>query len=182
MFEPKFPSLPAELAQLKLTGRATDSQFAQNPLPLARALGIGLAGFHSSTVPEGLEPRTPAETDNALRWLDSEDPLPAPFTRVSHAAVRSQLSTPPTVSAPVVTHGAPIVANVTLDNSVAHFDESDVLGFDPPERDLSIAIRSISETFTGEVAITFLDAYVEAGGGQPLGLALDWYGVLAAFR
>lgn len=149
-------------------------------------MGRALAELHRSPAPEGLASRTGDEVQAALEALDSGATPPPPFTRVSVEAIRSTLSeTPERANAAanmVVTHGAPIVANAVLTDSVATFESSGDAGLDPPERDLAIVIRSIAETFTSEVAATFLEGYVEGGGQLPHGPTLDWYGVVAAFR
>ncbi len=181
-YEQRSLSLPDELEALRLNGRATDSQFAQNPLPVARAMGRALAALHRSPVPQGLASRTNHEVAAALAALDSGAPQPPPFTRVSVEAIRSTLAKAPERSNVVLTHGAPIVANVVLTDSIATFESSGDEGLDLPERDLAIVIRSIAETFTSEVAATFLEGYVEGGGQLPHGPTLDWYGVVAAFR
>ena len=182
--EPKFPSLPADLERLALTGRATDAQFAQNPLPVAEAMGIGLAVVHQQPAQGDLASATTAEVQagiDALNRLGPNDVPPAPFTRVRPEVLLETLQVVPPASAPVPTHGAPIVGHAVLDKSQVRFDNA-VPGLDPPERDLAIAMRSISETFTSEVSLTFLDAYIEAGGSEPSVIALDWYGLVAAFR
>ncbi len=148
-------------------------------------MGRGLAAFHASDVPEGLVSRTDSEVaaaQDALGSLGPNDAPPAPFTRVGIDAIEQTLANPPSATHRVRTHGAPIVANAVLTNSVASYDPTGTEGFDPPERDLAIIIRSIAETFTSEVAATFLEGYLEGGGQPPHGPTLDWYGVVAAFR
>lgn len=168
-----------------LNGRGDDSQFAQNPLPVAHAMGVALGGMHSADPPSGLEPRTPAEVNEALDKLahlgDRENP-PAPFARVRPSAIEASLKTPPTDRPLVATHGAPVVSAVLLTDSVVTFDALDVQGLDPAERDLAIVFRSISETFTSEVSATFLEGYLEGGGELPHAPTLDWYALVAAFR
>lgn len=165
-----------------MNGRATDAQFAQNPLPIARAMGEALGRFHGAPIPDGLGDRTGAEVDLALRTIRSGALPPEPFSRIRHETLIDVLSERPTTGQPVVTHGAPIVGSVVLVDGVATFEGDQTLGLDPAERDLAIAIRSIAETFTSEVAATFLEGYVDVGGALPHGPALDWYGVVAAFR
>lgn len=145
-------------------------------------MGRGLAALHTSAVPDGLVSRTSSEVAAAQRALEAGVAPPPPFTRVSVDAIQQTLSEQPALTHQVRTHGAPIVAHVVLVDSIATFDPSGDEGFDPPERDLAIVIRSIAETFTSEVAATFLEGYVEAGGGLPHGPTLDWYGLVAAFR
>lgn len=182
MSEPKFPSLPDDLTRLNLNGRATESQFAQNPLPVVEAMGYGLAAVHLAPVPDGLAGRTATEAAAVREYLDTGATPPSPFARVSAAALLEMLDNPPEASARVLTHGAPIVDAAVLASSAATFDSAGAEGFDPPERDLAIIIRSISETFTSEVSRTFLEAYRSGGGTAPSGPALDWYALLAAFR
>lgn len=165
-----------------MNGRATDGQFVQNPLPVARAMGRALGTFHTSPVPNAVVERTSAEVDTALEAVRSGVVPPKPFDRVRPETLIETLSERPTTEAPVFTHGAPIVSAVALVDGIASFDGDEAWGLDPAERDLAIAIRSIAETFTSEVAATFLEGYVEAGGALPHGPALDWYGVVAAFR
>lgn len=165
-----------------MNGRATDSQFAQNPLPIARAMGIALARFHQSPVPNGLTSRTDEEVANALSILDGGATPPAPFTRYSPSALTTQLGQRPQGTGPVHTHGAPVVDSAVLVDSIVTFESAGCEGFDAPERDLAIVIRSIAETFTSEVAATFIEGYVETGGELPKAPALDWYGLVAAFR
>lgn len=145
-------------------------------------MGRALAALHATERPADLEPRTPAELEGARVALESDRPLPAPFTRVSRDALRTMLEIVPEGSAPVLTHGSPIVDLAVLEDSVVTFEPRETEGWDPPERDLAIVMRSIAETFTSEVARTFLDGYEEAGGRLPHGPTLDWYGLLAAFR
>lgn len=168
-----------------LNGRANESQFAQNPLPVAHAMGVALGVLHSSPPPADLTGRTEAEARSALEALTSYGPNdvpPAPFERVRVSILRDTLSNPP-VDRPVVpTHGAPIVSAAVLTDSVVEFDPAGTEGLDPAERDLAIVIRSISEEFTGEVAATFLEGYLEGGGQLPHGPTLDWFGLVAAFR
>lgn len=180
VFEPGSPLSQADLARLRLNGRATEPQFAQNPLPVVESMGYALAELHSSSI-AGLEARTPAEVEVALRQAAS-DPMPHPYTWASGDTVRAMLRAGPPGELPVVrTHGAPTVAHAVLKDSVASFDES-AEGADPAERDLAIALRSIAETFSPEATRTFLDAYEEGGGRMPVPAVLDWYALLAAFR
>ena len=58
---------------LPVNGRATDSQFAQNPLPLAHAMGVALAELHGQRPAEELVPQTAAEVEGALNFLDGLD-------------------------------------------------------------------------------------------------------------
>lgn len=172
-------------SEMLLNGRATDSQFAQNPLPIARAMGNALGQLHSSKPPVGLVSRTAEEVDNALgalERLDEGESPPAPFGRVRIETLRAMLETIPDGRPLVPTHGAPIVSAAVLTDSVVTFDSLDAEGLDPAERDLAIVIRSISETFTSEVSATFLEGYLEGGGALPHGPTLDWYGLVAAFR
>lgn len=171
-----------ELERLRLNGRATDSQFAQNPLPVARAMGRALASIHTTTSSDELSPQTPAEIENVRSAVSAGQRHPHPYTRVSGEAVLALLDMAPNASPPVATHGAPLVESAVLVDSVVTFESAGTEGFDPPERDLAIVIRSIAETFTSEVARTFLEGYEEAGGQPPRPQALDWYGLLAAFR
>ena len=168
-----------------LNGRADESQFAQNPLPIAHAMGHALGLLHTSEPPVDLTARTPIEVEAALDAIeklgDGEAP-PAPFSRVRPAALVALLQDPPANRPVVVTHGAPIVSAAVLTDSVASFDPMGTDGLDPPERDLAIAFRSITETFTSEVSATFLEGYLEGGGALPHGPTLDWYAAVAAFR
>ncbi len=174
--------LPAELVRLRLTGTATDSQFAQNPIPVIQSMGHGMAELHASDAPE-LSPATPTEVAAALAALDSGTPAPAPFGRVSHETLRSMLeNVPDSMGAPVRTHGSPIASLARLENSHTTFDDVGTWGWDPPERDLAIVFRSLAETFAAEATLAFLDAYVDSGGRLPDGPTLDWYGLIAAFR
>jgi len=174
--------LPAELVRLRLTGTATDSQFAQNPIPVIQSMGHAMADLHASDGSE-LVPATPTEVSAALAALDSDAPVPAPFTRVSHATLRSMLeNVPESMGEPVRTHGSPIASLARLQNSETTFDDVGTWGWDPPERDLAIVLRSLAETFAAEATLAFLDAYVESGGRLPDGPTLDWYGLIAAFR
>jgi aminoglycoside phosphotransferase len=180
--EQRSQSLPDELERLHLSGRATDAQFAQNPLPVARAMGRALATLHCSNPPDGLAGRTDTEADAALEAVRRGDLPPAPFDRVKPETLTAMLDNRPDMSKAVLTHGAPIVSAVVLVDSVATFEPAGTEGLDPAERDLAIVIRSIAETFTSEVAATFIEGYEEAGGTLPHGPTLDWYGVVAAFR
>ena len=181
-YEQRFQSLPDELERLRLNGRATDAQFAQNPLPVARAMGRALALVHTSEPAEGLSERTDSEAASALALVNRGELPPAPFDRVKPDTLRQMLTNRPDRSAAVSTHGSPIVSSAVLVDSIVTFESAGTEGLDPAERDLSIAIRSIAETFTSEVAATFIEGYVEAGGELPHGPTLDWYGVVAAFR
>jgi len=174
--------LQDELLQLRLNGRANDAQFAQNPLPVARAMGRALGVLHGSSAPDDLEPRTDSEARAALAVVRSGATPPSPFSRVRHETLSAMLENRPSDLPWVLTHGAPIVNAAVLVDSVVTFEETGTWGLDPAERDLAIAIRSIAETFTSEVAATFLEGYVEEGGRLPHGPTLDWYGVVAAFR
>lgn len=170
---------------LPVNGRATDSQFAQNPIPLAHAMGVALAELHMSPVPDSLSPCTPGEVANALDKLDSlkdGSTLPAPFARVRPESLRQALSEPPQDLPVVMTHGAPIVSAAVVIDSAVTFESAGTEGLDPAERDLAIIMRSIGETFNTEVNTAFLDGYLDGGGQLPNGPALDWYGVVAAFR
>lgn len=180
--ERKFQSLPDELERLGLNGRATDSQFAQNPLPVAQAMGRALARLHQQAAPDGLASRSPAEIDGVRAAVAAGGTFPSPFARVSADAILAMVDAPPVASDPVVTHGSPIVESVVLVDSIATFEPAGTDGFDPPERDLAIVIRSLAENFTPEVARIFIEGYEEAGGELPKAQALDWYGLLAAFR
>jgi hypothetical protein len=174
--------LPADLARLRLNGRATDSQFAQNPIPVIQSMGHGLAEIHAGPT-DGLVPRTPAEVDAAISTLNSGTPAPAPFTRSRTETLLSMLSEPPAAAgSPVRTHGAPVVSAAVLADSATTFEGDDSFGFDPPERDLAIVLRSLAETFAPEASMAFLDAYLESGGAVPDGPALDWYALVATFR
>jgi hypothetical protein len=145
-------------------------------------MGRALAVLHAMPAPEGAVGRTESEVANARDLLESGVIAPEPFTRVSASSLIDFLASPPGESPLVWTHGAPIVRMAVLADSVATYDDVGAYGLDPAERDLSIAIRSIAETFTSEVSATFLEGYVERGGGLPHGPLLDWYGVVAAFR
>ena len=114
--------------------------------------------------------------------VDRGELPPAPFDRVRPETLRAMLANRPDLSTPVFTHGSPIVSAAVLVDSVVTFEPAGTDGLDPAERDLAIAIRSIAETFTSEVAATFIEGYEEAGGTLPHGPTLDWYGVIAAFR
>lgn len=174
--------MPDERERLGLNGRATDSQFAQNPLPVVEAMGRALALLHQQPLPDGLEPRTPAEVANVREVVASGGTFPSPFARVSGEAIVAMLDAPPMATSSVVTHGAPIVESVVLVDSVATFESAKTEGFDPPERDLSIVVRSLAETFAPESARTFIESYEQAGGVLPSAQTLDWYALLAAFR
>lgn len=170
---------------LPVNGRATDSQFAQNPLPLAHAMGLALAKLHQREVPESLSSRTPEEVEGALEAIDNLEEgavAPAPFARVRPSTLREALNNPPSDLAAVVTHGAPIVGAAVVVDSVVVFESAGTEGLDPAERDLSIVMRSIGETFNSEVNVAFMDGYIDGGGELPNGPALDWYGLVAAFR
>ncbi len=171
-----------ELLQLRLNGRATDAQFAQNPLPIARAIGRALGVFHTSATPPFVESRTDSEASHALDVVESGAPFPAPFSRVRRETLIGLLQNRPEGLPLVPTHGSPIVAAAVLTDSVVIFDDAGTVGLDPAERDLAIAIRSVAETFTSEVSATLLEGYLERGGQLPHGPTLDWYGVVAAFR
>ncbi len=168
-----------------LNGRADDSQFAQNPLPVARAMGEAMGVLHSTPPSGELARRTPIEVQealDALAQLSADEVPPAPFARVRPSALVALLENPPGGRPCVVTHGAPVVSSVVLTDSVATFEPAGTEGFDPPERDLAIVFRSITETFTSEVSATFLEGYLEGGGALPHGPTLDWYAAVAAFR
>ncbi len=180
--ERRFQSLLDELERLRLNGRASDSQFAQNPLPVAWAMGRALAILHHRTPEPGIEPQTPHEVDNVRRVLGKGEPHPAPYQRVSTEAIEQSLALVPAANDPVWTHGAPVVASAVIVDSVVTFESADADGFDPPERDLAIVLRSLAETFSSEVVRTFMEAYEESGGHGPQPGAVDWYGMLAAFR
>ncbi len=171
-----------DLLQLRLNGRATDAQFAQNPLPVARAMGRALGTFHGSTPVSTLTSRTDSEALHALGIVESGALFPAPFSRVKRETLAGLLKNRPEGLRLVPTHGSPVVAAAVLTDSVVIFDDAGTVGLDPAERDLAIAIRSVAETFTSEVAATLLDGYLECGGELPHGPTLDWYGVVAAFR
>ena len=145
-------------------------------------MGRALARLHQQARPEGLESRSPAEIEGVRAAVADGGPFPSPFGRVSAEAILAMVADPPAASDPVVTHGSPIVDAVVLVDSIATFEPAGTDGFDPPERDLAIVIRSLAETFTPEVARTFIEGYEEAGGELPNAQALDWYGLLAAFR
>ncbi len=167
-----------------VNGRASDSQFAQNPLPIANAMGLSLGRLHREPV-TGLVSKTQAEVDSAIAVLDDlgagERP-PAPFGQVRPHILRTMLETPPVDRPLVRTHGSPIVAAAVVIDSVVIFESAETEGLDPPERDLAIVFRSIAETFTAEVCTAFLDGYLEEGGALPHALTLDWYALVAAFR
>lgn len=168
----------------RVNGRASDSQFAQNPLPIAHAMGLSLAAFHLGDT-EGLEPQTAQEVDHGLAALaelgDSGIP-PTPYARVRVTVLTEMLESPPLERPLVRTHGAPVVDSAVVVDSVVTFESAGTEGLDPAERDLAIVFRSISETFTSEVCTAFLDGYLEGGGELPHGPTLDWYAVVAAFR
>jgi len=176
------PLSPDELVRLRLNGRATDAKFAQNPLPIARAMGRALGELHGSEPDAFLGSRTNAEASAALAIVESGAAFPEPFSRVKAETLTELLKNQPQRSRLVPTHGAPVVRGAVLTNSVVVFDDAGTQGLDPAERDLAIAIRSVAETFTSEVAATLLDGYLERGGELPHGPTLDWYGVVAAFR
>ena len=170
---------------LPVNGRATDSQFAQNPLPLAHAMGVALAELHGQRPAEELVPQTAAEVEGALNFLDGldhDETPPAPFGRVRVSSVRQALNEPPLFGTPVHTHGSPITAVAVVIDSKVIYESAGTDGLDPPERDLAIVMRSISETWTSEVTTAFMDGYIDGGGELPSGPTLDWYGVVAAFR
>jgi len=175
--------LPADLVRLRLNGTATDSQFAQNPIPVIQSMGHALAELHGEPVDPGLPSATPDEVAGALAHLERGDVPPAPFTRVSPDTLRTMLATAPTPAGPPVrTHGSPIASLAQLTDSRTTFVDAATWGRDPAERDLAIVLRSLAETFAAEATLAFLDAYVESGGQMPDGPTLDWYGLLAAFR
>jgi len=145
---------------------------------MGRALGV----LHAKDAPAELEGRTASEVENVRRALEGEARFPSPFGRVSKEAIAGMLDSAPEPDRRVVTHGSPVVAAAILVDSVVTFETAGTEGFDPPERDLAISIRSIAETFTSEVARTFLEGYEEEGGQLPRAHLLDWYGLLAAFR
>lgn len=145
-------------------------------------MGRALARLHQRTPEAGLGSRTPSEVENVRSALAHGEPFPSPFVRVSADAIERTVSTLPNANGPVWTHGAPLVESALLVDSIVTFEPAGSDGFDPPERDLAIVLRSVAETFTSEVARTFMDGYEEAGGLLPQPGALDWYGLLAAFR
>ncbi len=145
-------------------------------------MGRALGELHTNAQRADVGSRTAEEVARARLAIQADTPLPAPFTRVGRTALLAMLDSVPDSSAAVLTHGSPVVDVVVLNDSVAVFEPCGTEGWDPPERDLAIVIRSIAETFTSEVARTFLDGYEEAGGRLPHGPTLDWYGLLAAFR
>lgn len=169
----------------RVNGRASDSQFAQNPLPIAHAMGLSLAALHCSADVDGLESQTPAEVEGGLSALtdlgDTERP-PAPYGRVRPSVLKDMLRTQPDERPLVRTHGAPVVDAAVVVDSVVTFENAGTEGLDPAERDLAIVFRSISETFTSEVCTAFLDGYLEGGGEMPHGPTLDWYALVAALR
>ena len=174
--------LPEHVARMRLSGRADDSQFAQNPEPVVISMAFSLAALHRDSDTE-LERRTDAELAHALAHVDGPEPLPAPFDQVSRHVVRAQLELTAWQGRSVVTtHGAPIVSACTLVDSVAAFDDLGTNGSDPAERDLAIALRSVAATFGAEASRPFLEAYEEAGGSEYELAVLDWYALLAAFR
>ncbi len=172
-------------AAVLLNGRATESQFAQNPLPVAHAMGVTLGALHTCEPAAGLVSRTTNEVQAALKALDGlgdgESP-PQPFARVRVSVLKEALNNPPKDRPLVMTHGAPVVNAAVLVDSIATFDDAGASGLDPAERDLAIVLRSITETFTSEVSATFIEGYLEGGGQLPHGPTLDWYGLVAAFR
>ena len=180
--ERRFRSLLDELERLRLNGRATDSQFAQNPLPLVWAMGRALAVLHQRTPEPGVKAQTPDEVANVRAALTTGQPHPAPYQRVSGEAIEQTLASVPSANDRVWTHGAPVVESAVIVDSVVTFETAQCEGFDPPERDLAIVLRSLAETFTSEVVRTFMEAYEASGGELPQPSALDWYGLLAAFR
>ena len=160
----------------RVNGRASDSQFAQNPLPIAHAMGLSLAALHCSGDTSDLEPRTPTEVEGGLAVLDGlgdSGRPPAPYARVRPSVLREMLETAPTVHTRVRTHGAPIVDAAVVVDSVVTFESAGTEGLDPPERDLAILFRSVAETFTSEVCTAVLDGYLEGGGELPDGPTLD---------
>lgn len=183
--EPVMPTataLPAEVVRLGLNGRATDSQFAQNPLPVLTSMGVALAQHHQRSI-AGLKSKTTTEVEAALRSIESGIPLPYPFDRARpETIVRTLEAGPPAARPSVCCHGSPVVSCAILTDSVTSFEGSDGAGADPAERDLAIVLRSIAETFAPEASRTFLDAYELGGGALPDGPTLDWYGLVAAFR
>lgn len=177
-----FPLSPAD-PRSALSGRATDARFAQNPIPVLEAMGEALARHHLLPVPRALRPATAEDVAGALAVIDSGGPQPRPYETVDPDTIRRALRHPPDVAVePVVTHGAPVVAVVTLQGGRASFDDTGTTGLDPAERDLAIALRSIAETFAPEATVAFLDAYEGAGGSAPDAARLDWYALVAAFR
>ena len=169
----------------RVNGRASDSQFAQNPLPISHAMGLSLGSLHTSGATDGLLSRTGIEVEQAqgvLAQFRNGDNPPSPFARVRPAVLSEMLASPPLGRPLVATHGAPVVDAAVVVDSVVTFESAGTEGLDPAERDLAIVFRSISETFTSEVCAAFLDGYLEAGGELPHGPTLDWYGLVAAFR
>ncbi len=145
-------------------------------------MGESLAALHLVRA-EAMPARTPDEVAAAVAAIDAGAELPAPFDRVSRETVRSHLLTMPEVDRPSVpTHGTPVVSAAVLVDGVVEWDRSDSPGFDPAERDLAIAVRSVAEAFSAEASRTFIDGYVGAGGQLPSMVLIDWYGLVAAFR
>ncbi len=170
---------------LPVNGRATDSQFSQNPVPLVHAMGVALAKLHAETPAASIEPQTALEVEDALSQIAELEPgqsPPSPFGRVKPESLRTALSNGPTGLESVHTHGAPIVASAVVVDSIVLYESARTEGLDPIERDLAIVFRSIGETFNTEVTSTFLEGYLDGGGRLPNGPALDWYGIIAAFR
>lgn len=145
-------------------------------------MGRALATLHQRSPDPTVPSQTASEVANVRRVLTEGDEHPPPYQRVSSGAIEKSVATTPDANEPVWTHGSPVVSSAVLVDSVVVFESGGADGFDPPERDLAIALRSIAETFTSEVARTFLEGYEEAGGQLPKIEALDWYGLLAAFR
>ncbi|MGI9607272.1 MAG: hypothetical protein ACR2P0_14140 [Acidimicrobiales bacterium] len=180
--EPGFPSLPDDAVGLRLNGRATDAQFAQNPIPVLEAMGTSLARFHARSA-DGLASRTADEVAAAKTAVAGMVAPPVPYDRLTSDQVIALLHAGPLVDrAAVRTHGAPIVSAAVLVDGVVEWDDHAAEGLDPAERDLAITLRSIAETFTSEASAAFLDAYERAGGHLPSSPALDWYALVAAFR
>ena len=145
-------------------------------------MGRSLALLHQREPDKALGSRTLDEVENVRRSVTEGRAYPAPYERVGGQAIIEWLDTTPPANDPVWTHGSPVVASALVVDSAVSYEPGGEDGFDPPERDLAIVLRSIAETFTSEVARTFLDGYQEAGGCEPESAALDWYGLLAAFR
>lgn len=173
--------------------RLDDPGLAQDPLPAIEAFGEALAYFHQQ--PGVVSSRTDedvAEARMTLRGLErgiSPDTLPVPYNRIPGSLLGDRLEArPPLAHVPVfATHGSPTVSAVTVRQAdgkswTAHLSPSDVVGLDPAERDLSIAVRSVAETFAAEAVASFMIGFERVSERLPASALLDWYALVAALR
>lgn len=167
---------------------ATDPIFAQDPVPVVRGIAQALAALHcgdaESSGPPEVITQTPVEVEAALTKLRSGAELPHPYERNTPDTLAARLEELVALDTPpVLTHGTPVVAAAMVDaEGAVELVERGSWGWDPPERDLAIAFRSVAESFAPEAAGALLEAYVDAGGQDPDGHVLDGYALLAAWR